>query len=190
MLIGYARVSTKDQNADLQVNALKAAGCEKVYIEKASGGDRSRPILLEAVGYMRSGVDVLVVWKLDRLARSIRHLLELTEQLQAENIGFRSLTENIDTTTPGGKLIFHIFASLAEFERELIRERVMAGLQAARERGKLGGRKHKLTAKDVAVAKTLLLDSSISADEVASRMKICPATLYRYFPGGRGALSK
>lgn len=188
MLIGYARVSTKDQNADLQVNALKAAGCEKTYIEKASGGDRGRPILLEAVEYMRSGVDVLVVWKLDRLARSLSHLSEIINQLAEKNIGFRSLTENMDTTTAGGKMIFHLFGAMAEFERDIIRERTMAGLQAARDRGKFGGRKHLLNNKDIAVAKTLLMDSSISADEVASRMKISSATLYRYFPGGRSKL--
>ena len=170
MLIGYARVSTKDQNLDLQINALKAAGCEKVYVEKASGNNRGRPILEEAVGYMRSGTDVFVVWKLYRLARSLSHTLELVNHFNEKNIGFRSLTEDMNTTTPYGKLIFHIFASLGECERELIRERTMAGLQAARDRGKFGGRKHLLNTKDIAVAKTLLLDSSISADEVASRM--------------------
>ncbi len=188
MLIGYARVSTQDQNPDLQTNALKAAGCEKIYIEKASGGDRSRPILHEAVGYMRAGEDRFVVWKLDRLARSLQYLLELMSMFEKKNIGFCSLTESIDTSTPGGQLIFHIFGAMAQWERSVIRERTMEGLQAAKDRGKFGGRKHVLNTKDIAVAKTLLLDSSISADEVARRMKISSATLYRYFPGGRSKL--
>jgi DNA invertase Pin-like site-specific DNA recombinase len=139
MLIGYARVSTQDQNPQLQLDALKAAGCGRVFVERASGAQRDRPELRAALGYMRSG-DTLVVWKLDRLARSLKQLIETIEALDADKIGFRSLTEAIDTTTAGGRLVFQIFGALAEFERQVIRERTMAGLDAARARGRKGGR--------------------------------------------------
>ena len=147
MLVGYARVSTQDQDPALQLDALTAAGCGKVYREKASGAQRDRPELIAAIEYMREG-DTLVVWKLDRLARSIKQLIETVENLGALGIGFRSLTEAIDTTTAGGKLVFHIFAALAEFERGVIRERTLAGLQAARARGRKGGRPPALSTKD------------------------------------------
>ena len=138
MLIGYARVSTQEQDLALQLDALKAAGCERIYEERASGAQRDRPELKAALGYMREG-DTLVVWKLDRLARSLKQLIDTVEDLGARGIGLRSLTEAIDTTTSGGKLIFHIFAALAEFERAVIRERTLAGLAAARARGRKGG---------------------------------------------------
>ena len=130
MLVGYARVSTQEQNLDLQINALKNAGCQKIFTEKASGAQRDRPELLAAMNYIRAGEDVLVVWKLDRLARSLKQLIETVERFETQNIGLLSLTESINTNTSGGKLIFHIFASLAEFERSIIRERTNAGLLA------------------------------------------------------------
>ena len=134
MLIGYARVSTQDQNPDRQIIALKKAGCEKLFVEKASGAQRERYELEAALDYMREG-DTLVVWKLDRLARSMKQLIETVEIIEEKGAGFSSLTEAIDTTTAGGKLIFHIFAALAEFERSIIRERTRAGLDAARAMG-------------------------------------------------------
>jgi len=139
MLIGYARVSTQDQDLALQLDALAAAGCEKIFTEKVSGTQRERPQLRTALEYMRSG-DTLVVWKLDRLARSTKQLIETVEQLEAHEMGFLALTESLDTTSAGGKLLFHIFAALAEFERSIIQERTRAGLEAARKRGKVGGR--------------------------------------------------
>lgn len=187
MLVGYARVSMQDQNPALQLDALTAAGCEKVFTEKASGAQRDRPDLAAALSYMRSG-DSLVVWKLDRLARSLPQLIETVATLEDQGIGFRSLTEAIDTTTAGGKLVFHIFGALAEFERSVIRERTRAGLKAARDRGRKGGRPPALSAADLAVAKALLRDPAITVDEVATRLKVSPATLYRHLPGGRGGI--
>ncbi|MFT4048087.1 MAG: recombinase family protein [Solimonas sp.] len=187
MLVGYARVSTQDQNPALQLDALTAAGCEKVFTEKASGAQRDRPELAAALSYMRSG-DSLVVWKLDRLARSLPQLIETVATLEDQGIGFRSLTEAIDTTTAGGKLVFHIFGALAEFERSVIRERTRAGLKAARDRGRKGGRPPALSAADLAVATALLRDPAITVDEVATRLKVSPATLYRHLPGGRGGI--
>lgn len=187
MLVGYARVSTQDQNPALQLDALKAAGCEKVFVEKASGAQRDRPELLAALDYLRAG-DSLVVWKLDRLARSLKQLIETVELLESRSIGLRSLTEAIDTTTAGGKLVFHVFGALAEFERSIIRERTKAGLDAARARGKKGGRPPALVAKDLAAAKAMLSDPEITMEEVAKRLKVAPSTLYRHMPGGRGGL--
>jgi DNA invertase Pin-like site-specific DNA recombinase len=187
MLIGYARVSTQDQNPELQQDALTKNGCEKIFTEKASGAGRDRPQLNAAIEYMRAG-DTLVVWKLDRLARSLKQLIETVEGLEERDIGFKSLTESIDTTTSGGKLVFHIFASLAEFERSLIRERTSAGLQAARDRGKLGGRPPAMSKADIAAAKAMLRNSEITVEEVAVRMKVAPSTLYRHLPGGRSAV--
>lgn len=187
MLVGYARVSTQDQNPDLQLDALRKAGCEKVFVEKASGAQRERPELKAALEYVRAG-DTLVVWKLDRLARSLKQLIESVELLAGREIGFRSLTEAIDTTTAGGKLVFHIFGSLAEFERSIIRERTRAGLEAARVRGRKGGRPAALSDKDISAAKALLADPNITVEEVAKRLNVAPSTLYRHLPGGRGAL--
>lgn len=187
MLVGYARVSTQDQKPALQLDALKVAGCEKVFTEKASGAQRDRPELAAALSYMRPG-DSLVVWKLDRLARSLPQLIETVAQLESKGIGLRSLTEAIDTTTAGGKLIFHIFGALAEFERSVIRERTRAGLKAARDRGRKGGRPPALSAADLAAAKALLRDPAITVEEVATRLKVSPATLYRHLPGGRGGI--
>lgn len=187
MLIGYARVSTQDQNPQLQLDALAQAGCEKIFVEKASGAQRDRPQLKAALDYMRPD-DTLVVWKLDRLARSIKQLIETVEMLDEQEMGFRSLTETIDTTTSSGKLIFHIFAALAEFERSIIRERTKAGLEAARARGKTGGRPPALTDEDLAVAKAMLVDPDITMVQVAKRLNVSPSTLYRYLPGGREAI--
>lgn len=131
MFIGYARVSTLDQDPEMQVDALKRAGCDKIYVERASGAKRDRPELMAAIDYARKD-DTIIVWKLDRLARSLKQLIETVEGLEERGIGFKSLTETIDTTTPGGRLVFTIFAGLAEFERSIIRERTVAGLEAAR----------------------------------------------------------
>src|SRR5262245_40582214 len=139
MLVGYARVSTQDQTLDLQKDALHKVGCSRIFTDMASGAQVDRPGLEEALAFMREG-DTLVVWRLDRLGRSLKHLLETVARLEEHKVGFKSLTENIDTTTSGGRLIFHVFGALAEFERELIRERTRAGLAAARARGRLGGR--------------------------------------------------
>ncbi len=151
MIIGYARVSTTEQNLDLQRDALKRAGCEKIIEDTVSGGKVQRPGLERVHDALRSG-DVLAVWRLDRLGRSLKHLIELVAELESERIGFQSVTESIDTTTPGGKLVFHIFGALAEFERNLIRERTYAGLAAARARGRKGGRRKKLGEKQRALA--------------------------------------
>lgn len=186
MLIGYARVSTQDQNPDLQLDALKESGCDKVYVEKASGAQRERPELQAALDYLRPG-DTLVVWKLDRLARSLKQLIETIEKMEERQIGFRSLTEAIDTTTSGGRLIFHIFAALAEFERSIIRERTRSGLESARRRGRLGGRPPALSPEDLQAARALLGDPEITVEQVAKRLGVAPSTLYRHLPGGRSA---
>ena len=186
MLVGYARVSTQEQDLALQLDALHGAGCERVFEEKASGAQRDRPALKAAFDYMREG-DTLVVWKLDRLARSLKQLIETVEAFAGRGIGLRSLTEAIDTTTAGGKLVFHIFAALAEFERGVIRERTLAGLQAARVRGRVGGRPPALKAKDLAAAKAMLKDSEITVAEVAERMGVAASTLYRHLPRARTA---
>ena len=188
MLIGYARVSTQDQNPELQLDALQTAGCERTFVERASGAQRDRPQLQAALDYARAG-DTLVVWKLDRLARSLKQLIETVEMLAEQNVGFRSLTESIDTTTSGGRLIFHIFGALAEFERSIIRDRTRAGLEAARARGRKGGRPPALTERDLVAAKAMLGDAEITVEEIARRLKVAPSTLYRHLPGGRGALS-
>lgn len=189
MLVGYARVSTQDQDVSLQLDALQSAGCEKVFTEKASGAQRDRPRLGEAVAYMREG-DTLVVWKLDRLARSLKQLIETVEELGGHGIGLKSLTESIDTTTSGGKLIFHIFAALAEFERGVIRERTKAGLEAARARGRTGGRPPSLSENDIAAARAMLRDPEITVGEVAKRLGVVQSTLYRHIPGGRSAIAE
>ena len=189
MLVGYARVSTEDQNPDLQMKALKAAGCKKVFVEKASGALRERPQLTAAVDYARTG-DTVVVWKLDRLARSLKQLIETVEGLEQRKIGFKSLTEAIDTTTSGGRLVFHIFAALAEFERAIIRERTLAGLAAAKARGARPGRKPSLDADDLAAAKALLKKGDLTVEEVARRMNVAASTLYRHLPAARAIVTR
>lgn len=189
MFIGYARVSTLDQDTALQLDALKRAGCERLFVENASGALRDRPELTAATTILRDG-DTLVVWKLDRLARSLHQLVETVELLSEKGIGLRSLTEAIDTTTAGGKLVFHIFGAMAEFERSIIRERTCAGLEAARARGRRGGRPKALKDEDRLIAAALLRDPSISIKEVASRVGCSPSTLYQHFPGGRSAMAE
>ena len=188
MQIGYARVSTQDQKPELQIDALTAAGCERIFEEKASGAKRDRPELIAALDYLREG-DTLVVWKLDRLARSMKQLIETAEMLDARKIGLRSLTENIDTTTSGGRLVFHLFGALAEFERSIIRERTTAGLTAARARGRVGGRPKALDDSDLAVARALLSDPNITTKEVAERLGVSVSTLYKHIPAARAVVT-
>ena len=185
MEIGYARVSTGEQTLDLQLDALRAAGCGKVYEETASGAKEDRAVLDEVLGYLRPG-DTLVVWRLDRLGRSLKHLIDVVAQLAGQGIGFKSLTEQIDTTTPGGKLVFHVFGALAEFERDLIRERTQAGLAAARARGRLGGRPRKLAdPKQLAAAHALYDGGQTDITTICETLGISRATLYRSLKGSR-----
>ncbi len=188
MKVGYSRVSTSDQNSALQLDALKKAGCERIFDETASGAKQDRPELAKALEYCRDG-DVLVVWKLDRLARSLKQLIATVEELENRGIQFQSITEGLDTTSAGGKLVFHIMGALAEFERNLIRERTIAGLESARQRGRLGGRPRALDDRDIVAAKALLADESLSVNDVAQRLKVSPATIYRHLPGGKAALA-
>jgi len=179
MLIGYARVSTTDQTLALQQDALTKAGCERIFTDTASGGQTDRPGLTEALSHLRTG-DTLVVWKLDRLGRSLKDLIARITQLQNQDIGFKSLTEQIDTTTSGGKLIFHVFGALAEFERDLIRERTQAGLTAARARGRQGGRRKTLTPKQIALVKKLYADKTTPIGDICKSFHISRMTLWRY----------
>ncbi len=178
MLVGYARVSTGDQSVDLQTDALRGAGCERVTTDVASGARTDRPGLAEALSYLRKG-DTLVVWKLDRLGRSLRHLIDVITDLHARDVAFRSVQEAIDTSTPGGKLIFHVFGALAEFERDLIRERTNAGLAAARMRGRKGGRPRRMTERQASLAVTMLRDPASTVADVCSAFKVSKSTLYR-----------
>jgi DNA invertase Pin-like site-specific DNA recombinase len=175
MLIGYARVSTYEQTLNLQQDALTKAGCTKIFTDTASGAKSERKGLDEALSYVRKG-DTLVVWRLDRLGRSLPHLISTMTDLVERGIGFKSLTENIDTTTSGGKLIFHIFGALAEFERNLISERTTAGLTAARERGRIGGRPKALTPRQIQIAQALYDDPKNSIKEICRTLKISKAT--------------
>lgn len=178
MLIGYMRVSTTDQNLDLQRDALTRAGCEQVYEDTASGARDDRPGLADALSHLRKG-DCLVVWKLDRLGRSLRSLIGFVSDLRERDIDFRSLTEGIDTSTPAGRFFFHVMGALAEMERDLIRERVQAGLTAARARGRKGGRLPKLTDKQVAHARKLLEDRNTTIKDVAASLGVNRSTIYR-----------
>jgi DNA invertase Pin-like site-specific DNA recombinase len=184
MLIGYARVSTVDQNLALQRDALTEVGCQRIFTEQMSGAVKDRPALHDVLEFARSG-DTLIVWKLDRLARSMKQLIETIEDLRVRGIGFRSLTEALDTTTAQGRLVFHMFGALAEFERSLIRERTQAGLVAARRLGRTGGRPPKLTEDDLDVARALLANPDIGVTQIANRLGVSPATLYRYIPSAR-----
>ena len=182
MKFGYARVSTGDQNIDLQIDQLQEAGCEKIFQEIASGAKTERQELARLLEHVREG-DVIVIWKLDRLGRSLKHLVELVSQLTERGIGLKSLNDPIDTTSSQGKLIFNIFASLAEFERDLIVERTQAGLKAARARGRNGGRPKGLSmdAKLKAMAaETLYKEGKLSVNEIASNLGISKTTLYSY----------
>ena len=180
MLIGYARVSTTDQNLDLQIDALRKAGCEKLYDDKISGTRDNRPGLTLALEVLRKG-DTLVVWKLDRLGRTVKGLVELINQLRKREIHFKSITDNIDTSTPSGRFFFHIMASFAQMERELLSDRTTAGLAAARARGRIGGRKRKMTDSKIASAKKLL-SSGVPPKDVAMDLGISIPTLYRWIP--------
>ena len=188
MFVGYARVSTRDQFPALQLDALRQAGCERTFMEKASGAQRDRPELTTALDYIRAG-DILVVWKLDRLARSVRQLVETAENLQQRGIGLKVLTQQIDTTTPGGRLVFHVFAAMAEFERELTLERTHAGLASAKALGRRGGRKPSMGPAEVKRARAMLTDPTITVEEVARQMGVRASTLYRHIPGGRSSLA-
>ena len=179
MDVGYVRVSKREQNPDLQRRELAASGCEKIFEERISSRQQKRPQLEAALEYCREG-DVLVVWKLDRLGRSIKELIELVNELKNRGVGFRSLRESLDTTTPGGKLVFHVFASIAEFERDVIRERTMAGLEAARARGRKGGRKPVMDERKISLAPSLMRDRANSVRDVCETLGVSRATLYRY----------
>lgn len=179
MKVGYARVSTGEQNLEMQTNALKDAGCEKIYTDRVSGAKSDRPGLQDALEYLREG-DTLVVWRLDRLGRSLNDLVEKVDQLREEGKEFQSLQESINTTSANGRFQFHIFSALAEFERNLIRERTMAGLRAARARGKTGGRPSALSHEDVEKAADLIGDTGWSVSRVAELFDVHRSTLYRY----------
>lgn len=182
MKFGYARVSTQDQNLSLQLDTLKAAGCEKIYQEKASGAKADRPELQKLLEHVRDG-DTIVIWKLDRLGRSLTHLVELVTKLDAQGVGLISLHDPIDTTTAQGRLVFRIFASLAEFEREVIRERTMAGLASARRRGQKLGRKEGLSQEaenKSRIAESLYKEGKLSAIDMAKQLGISKTTLYVY----------
>ena len=178
MNIGYARISTTDQNLDLQIDALRNAGCERIYTETASGVRDDRPELARMMDTFRTG-DVLTVWRLDRLGRSTQHLIGLVNDLASRGVQFRSLTEHLDTTTPGGVLVFTVFAGVAQFERDLIRERTKAGIEAARLRGRLGGRPRKLTHNQARELQQLHASHTISVANLCRMYGISKTTLYR-----------
>src|SRR5918993_2875788 len=177
MLVGYARVSTGEQDTALQLDALGSAGCERVFSEKAWGARQDRPALIAALEFIRSG-DTLVVWRLDRLARSLKQLIQTVEDLEARGIALKSITEAIDTGTPGGRLVFHIFGSIAEFERAIIRERTKAGVAAAKARGRAGGRPPKLDGERAGHARNLIAAGS-SVSSVARSMGVSRASVHR-----------
>ena len=180
-LLGYARVSTGDQSPDLQLDALHAAGCYRVFADTASGALVARPELAKVLDQLRPG-DTLVVWKLDRLGRSLRHLLEVVGDLERRGVGFKSLRERVGTTTPGARLVFHLFGALAEFERDLIRERTAAGLAAARARGRRGGRPVVMTAAKAAVARQLYDSRQHTVAAIARTLGVSRASVYRHLP--------
>ncbi len=178
--VGYTRVSTLEQTLDLQRDALTAAGCSRIYTDTISGAKTERVGLAQTLSFLRAS-DTLVVWRLDRLGHSLTHLIETASALQARGVGFKSLTESIDTTTSSGKLIFHVFGALAEFERDLIRERTLAGLHAARARGRHGGRPRLLgSAKKMAMVRAMYADKTNNVADICQALHISRATLYRY----------
>lgn len=182
MKIGYARVSTKDQNLSLQLDALEKEGCEKIFQEKATGGNDDREELKKLLEHLREG-DLVVIWKLDRLGRSLRDLVNLVTDIQAKGAGLKSLNDSIDTTTPQGKLTFHLFAALAEFEREIIKERTKAGLESARARGRIGGRPRGLSkeARNKAIiASTLYSQGQMTVSEICKHLGVAKSTFYKY----------
>jgi DNA invertase Pin-like site-specific DNA recombinase len=188
MLLGYARVSTDQQDHALQLDALRAAGCDKVFVETGSGTRTDRPKLAKALEHVRQD-DVLVVWRLDRLARSLRHLIDIADDLNRRGVALKSITENIDTTTPSGRFMFNILGALSSMEREIIVERTRAGLLAAAARGRRGGRPAALDESKIRAAKAMLASGSMSAIEVAQQLGCAPSTLYRYVPGGRSGIA-
>ena len=179
MLVGYARVSTQDQNLELQHDALTQAGCDRIFDDKMSGAKAARPGLDDAIRFMRPG-DTLVVWKLSRLGRSLKQLIETVQRLKATGIQIKSLTESIDTTTAAGELLFHIVAAFAQFERDVMIENTTAGLVAARARGKNGGRPRKLDDSKIKIARELAQDKSRSVQEICKLLQISRATFYNY----------
>ncbi len=180
MLVGYARISTADQNLDLQLASLKDMGCEKIYQDQISGTKTSRPGLEMALELLRKN-DTLVVWKLDRLGRTVKGLIDLVNRLHQREIHFKSITDNVDTSTPSGRFFFHVMASLAQMERELMAERTKAGLAAARAKGRVGGRKRKMTQSKIESAKQLLANGILPKD-VAQNLGVSVPTLYRWIP--------
>jgi DNA invertase Pin-like site-specific DNA recombinase len=187
--IGYARVSSGEQTTDLQLDALNQQNCRRIFQETASGAQRDRPQFIEALAFLRRG-DTLIVWKLDRLARSLTQLIETIDELHRRGCGFRSLTEAIDTTTPSGRLIFHIFGALAEFERNIIRERTVAGLAAARARGRRGGRPKALGDAGLAAATALIKDGNLTIRQIAQQLGVSSGTLYKHIPKPRSNVGK
>jgi len=183
MTFGYARVSTTQQDEALQHDALEKAGVDRIFIDKASGATESRPALDELLGQLRPG-DTVVVWRLDRLGRSLRHLIDVVGDLEQRGVGLRSLTESIDTSTPGGKLIFHVFGALAEFERDLIRERTQAGLAAARARGRVGGRPTVWTPEKLEAARAMHADREHDVATIARVLGVSRASVYRGLASG------
>jgi DNA invertase Pin-like site-specific DNA recombinase len=181
-LLGYARVSTLEQNADLQADALTAAGCWRVFTDHVSGAKAERPELGRVLEQLRDG-DTLVVWRLDRLGRSLRHLIDVVADLSARGAGFRSVSESIDTTTSGGRLVFHVFGALAEFERDLIRERTLAGLQAARRRGRAGGRPALMTKDKTTTAQRMYDQQELTVEQIARALGVSRSTIYRALNG-------
>ena len=184
MVIGYARVSTDGQDESLQIDALKEAGCERIYVDRASGAVRERPELTNALRDLRDGEDVLVVWRLDRIGRSLRYLVDLVGDLRSRKIGFRSLNDPIDTTSASGRLVFHVFAALAEFERDLTRERTAAGLAAARARGRVGGRPRVMTSDKVRLARRLYDEGDVTVQQIAETLGVSRRTVYRSLRAG------
>lgn len=178
MQIGYCRISTQDQSLDLQRDSLEKAGCEKFFSDVANGAKADRAGLQEALNFVHKG-DILVVWKLDRLGRSLRDLIDTIKDLESRGVGLRSLKEEINTTSDGGKLFFHIMAALAEFERDLIRERTKTGLASARARGRLGGRPSVVDGKKAKIAASLYSDGKISIQEICETLDISRSTFYR-----------
>jgi len=185
MLIGYARISTQDQSLELQFSALNKMGCEKIYQDKLSDAKNNRPGLQQALDQLRKG-DTLIVWKLDRLGRTVKGLIDLVNQLHEKNIHFKSITDNVDTSTPSGRFFFHMMASLAKMEKELMVERNKAGLACAKSQGRIGGRKRKMTESKIESAKKLLA-SGMSPKDVACNLSVSIPTLYRWIPASEQA---
>jgi DNA invertase Pin-like site-specific DNA recombinase len=187
-LLGYSRVSTRDQDPALQLDALNDAGCSRIFTDHASGTVADRPELTRALDHLRPG-DTLVVWRLDRLGRNLRHLIDTVNSLLERGIGFRSLRESIDTTTPGGRLIFHVFGALAEFERDLLSERTQAGLAAARARGRNGGRPPVMTPEKIKIARQMYDSREYYVADIARTIGVSRATVYRALTSPKPAAS-